>query len=117
MDNYLRDNEDVSKIRFDIHHRRPKCRGGKDTEDNCVEVDRTSHMAFNSLVQLTAKYCGIEEWKVEACHIAKALNVMSTIQKRLLVDPQTGKLKEPRVVVSEFNTVWLPTNDPIRQES
>ncbi len=99
---------------YDVHHRRPKCRGGKDTADNCVEVDRTSHEVFNSLVQLAAKYCGIKEWKVEACHIAKVLNVITTIQQRLLVDPQTGKLKEPRVVVSEFNQVWLPERDPIR---
>lgn len=114
--NYLKQDEDVSNIRFDIHHRRPRCRGGRDTVENCVEVDRTSHEAYNSLVQLASKLCGIEEWKVEACHIAKALNAITTIQ-RLLVDPKTGKLKEPEVVVSEFNAVWLPTNDPIRHQS
>ena len=115
--NYLTKDEDVSKIRFDVHHRRPQCRGGKDTVENCVEVDRPSHEAFNALVQLASKHCGIEVWKVEACHIAKALNVITTIQERLLVDPQTGKLKEPRVVVSEFNDVWLPMRDPIRHQS
>lgn len=113
---YLRQDEDFSNIRFDVHHRRPQCRGGMDTVENCVEVDRPSHEAFNSLVQLASKHCGIEVRKVEACHIAKALNVITTIQ-RLLVDPKTGKLKEPEVVVSEFNTVWLPTNDPIRHQS
>lgn len=114
VDTYIQEGDVPSEIVYDIHHRRPKCRGGRNTSDNCVEVDRTSHEAYNSLVLLAAKYCGIEEWKVEACHIAKALNVIATIQNRLLVDHKTGKLKEPRVVVSEFNSIWLPERDPIR---
>lgn len=106
---YLRP-EEVGKVRFNRHHRRPRCQGGGNGP-NTTRVDLPSHGAFNQLVSLSAKLFGIEERRVKTRHIAKVINLFNRIGGRLFADPVTRTLKPVEQIAKEFNEIWLPQDD------
>lgn len=99
--------------RFDRHHRKPRCQGGKTVGSNISLVDRRSHEKYNQLMQAVAKYFSIKVEDVKTRHIAKFVNMVLPSIQRLMVDPKSGKLKSPTQIAEEFSKIWLPVDDPL----
>lgn len=107
------DKKSEKEIRFDRHHRKPRCQGGKTIKSNISLVDRKSHEQYNQLICAVSKYFGIKIDSVKSQHIAKFLNMVLPAVQRLMIDPKTRKIKSTNQIASELNSVWLAKDDPL----
>lgn len=112
---YLDENDQKSEkeVRFDRHHRKPRCQGGRTIKDNISLVDRKSHERYNQLICAVAKYFSIKIDHVKSRHIAKFLNMVLPSIQRLMVDPKTGKIKNTNQIADEMSNIWLASDDPL----
>lgn len=109
-----RESELEGGVRFNKHHRRPRCQGGQSSDGNVVIVDQKSHEHYNQLVSLVAEMFGIKQSKVKTWHIARYVNKNLPVFERLFTNPSTGVLKGIKEIVDDFNPTWLPKDDQFR---
>jgi hypothetical protein len=58
---------------FDVHHRKPQCQNGSNNTSNLSHVDRASHIEYNGMISVIAKWAGIDITQVLTKHIAAFL--------------------------------------------
>lgn len=90
------------KSKFNRHHRKPRCQGGKTSVGNLSFVDIESHTMYNLLIGVVARYSGTSDEKVRTNQVANFLNhFYPFFCNKLFIERQGGPRKVETLVLSE----------------
>jgi hypothetical protein len=95
--------------RTNVHHRKPRCKGGTSSKGNTSKVDRKKHAAFHFL------FSDRDGRPLDPIKIAKKIQALHWSVQHFMMD-EHGSLKSLHEIVDELNQVWIDPNFQIVTE-
>jgi hypothetical protein len=78
---------------FNRHHRKPRCQKGLTENSNLSYVDIESHIGYNRLISVVARWSNLSIEMVQTEHLAKFLRKVYPSLERRMTNPVTFKLR------------------------